>query len=156
MNTDLSYNSRRTSALTAASVSPSGVPVLPAIISTTVSVRPQVSSLSRIDLVDHGEPNYSDCPANLRRRNTTLEGELMNAKDELEGMRAALAVGEGDGNPLASKVAALEELVATKAQLNRAKAQLIAVKRNNAELEEEMDALLEIVADLKEQLDQDL
>lgn len=80
----------------------------------------------------------------------------MNAKDELEGMRAALAVGEGDGNPLASKVAALEELVATKAQLNRAKAQLIAVKRNNAELEEEMDALLEIVADLKEQLDQDL
>ncbi|KAJ5440035.1 uncharacterized protein N7458_011033 [Penicillium daleae] len=80
----------------------------------------------------------------------------MNAKDELEGMRAALAVGGGDGNPLASKVAALEELAATKAQLNRAKAQLIAVKRNNAELEEEMDALLEIVADLKEQLDQDL
>lgn len=80
----------------------------------------------------------------------------MNAKDELEGMRAALAVGEGGGNPLASKVAALEELAATKAQLNRAKVQLIAVKRNNAELEEEMDALLEIVADLKEQLDQDL
>lgn len=49
-----------------------------------------------------------------------------------------------------------EELASTKAQLNRAKAQLIAVKRNNAELEEEMDALLEIVADLKEQLDQDL
>jgi predicted DNA-binding transcriptional regulator YafY len=106
--------------------------------------------------MDHGEPNYPDCPANLRRRNTALEGELMNAKDELEGMRAALAVGEGGGNPLASKVAALEELAATKAQLNRAKVQLIAVKRNNAELEEEMDALLEIVADLKEQLDQDL